>query len=230
MSALPPTCRGDRCRNRPRGLLQHGVAFAWGFAEATVFFVVPDAWTSAIALRRPARGQALTLTATAGAVLGGAAVHRWSARTGPARSAGLAARVPAISPSMVARVDAQMRTHGFPALLIGPFTGTPYKLYARSAGVLDLPLGRLLVWTVPARLSRFVPVTAMISGLAALARRSGLSAPGSGLPRLLGVEPRTVELVIFAAGWSAFYAWFFRTVGRETDERRPRADDGAPHA
>ena len=41
-------------------LFQHGVAFTWGFAEATVFFVVPDAWTSAVGLRRPARAQALT--------------------------------------------------------------------------------------------------------------------------------------------------------------------------
>ena len=106
-------------RRARRALLQHGVAFTWGFAEAMVFFVVPDAWTSAVGLRRPGRAQALTLTATAGAVLGGAVVHRWSARTDPARSATLAARIPAISSTMVAKVDAQMGTRGFSALMIG---------------------------------------------------------------------------------------------------------------
>lgn len=208
-------------------LLQHGVAFTWGFAEATVFFVVPDAWTSAVGLRRPGRAQALTLTATAGAVFGGAVVHRWSARTDPARSATLAARIPAISPTMVAKVDAQMGTRGFPALMIGPFTGTPYKLYARSAAAQGMPLSGLALWTLPARLARFVPVTAVISGIAALARRSGLSAPDRGLPRLLGVSPRMVELAIFLSGWAAFYTWFFRSVGREfSAQPLQRLDDG----
>ena len=120
-------------------LFQHGVAFTWGFAEATVFFMVPDAWTSAVGLRRPARAQALTLTATMGAALGGAVVYRWAAGTDPGRSAALAARIPAISPAMVAKVDAQMRDRGFRAMMIGPFTGTPYKLYARSAGAQTMP-------------------------------------------------------------------------------------------
>lgn len=209
-----------------RILFQHGVALTWGFAEATVFFVVPDAWTSAVGLRRPVRAQALTLTATAGAVLGGAVVHRWAARTDPERSVALAARIPAISPAMVAKVDAQMRDHGLPAMMIGPFTGTPYKLYARSAAVQGMPLSGLAVWTVPARLARFMPVTAVISGIAALARRSGLSAPGRGLPRLLGVSPRSVELAIFLLGWTAFYTWFFRSVGRESPAPSlPRLDD-----
>lgn len=226
----------NRRRDRRRGLLQHGGAFAWGFAEATVFFVVPDAWTSAVGLRRPGRAQALTLTATAGAMLGGALLHRWSARTDPARSARLATRIPAISPPMVAEVDHQLRTRGFSALMIGPFTGTPYKLYARSAGTQGLPVGRLMAWTAPARLARFMPVTAMVSALASAARRSGLSAPGAGLPRLLGLESRTVEQAIFLIGWGAFYTWFFRSVGRQPegpepdDARRSSDDDGGAHA
>lgn len=207
-------------------LFQHGVAFTWGFAEATVFFVVPDAWTSAVGLHRPARAQALTLTATMGAALGGAVVHRWAAGTDPGRSAALAARIPAISPAMVAKVDAQMRDRGFRAMMIGPFTGTPYKLYARSAGAQTMPLSGLAAWTAPARLARFMPVTGAISGIAALARRSGLSAHGRGLPRLLGVSPRSVELAIFLLGWTAFYTWFFRSVGRESSASSPQRLDG----
>ncbi|WP_231559496.1 hypothetical protein [Kocuria sp. ZOR0020] len=195
-------------------LRDHGVAFGWGVAEATVFFVVPDLWTSYLALRRPRRGFTTTATATAGALLGGAAVHRWASRVPDSRSADLAARVPAINHEMVAKVDRQLERHGLAALMIGPFTGTPYKLYARSAGVQGKPLVALLAWSVPARMTRFVLVTGMVGGLASVARRAGVSAPGRGLARIPGVTPQRAERAVFLVGWGAFYTWFFRSVGR----------------
>lgn len=45
-----------RCPDRRR-VLQHGLAFGWGLAEATVFFIVPDVWTSAVGLRHPRRAR-----------------------------------------------------------------------------------------------------------------------------------------------------------------------------
>ena len=99
---------------------------------------------------------------------------------------------------------AALAAAGLAALLVGGALVVPVRAEA--------PEG-----SVPARLARFVPVTAVISGIAALARRSGLSAPDRGLPRLLGLSPRTVELTIFLAGWAAFYTWFFRSVGRDDD-------------
>ena len=47
----------------------------WGFAEATRFYVVPDVLVGWIALHGVRRGVAASLWATAGAVLGGLAVH-----------------------------------------------------------------------------------------------------------------------------------------------------------
>lgn len=193
----------------------HAVAFGWGVAEATVFFVVPDAWTSYLALRRPGRGFATTASATAGALLGGSLVHGWAARTPPERSADLARRIPAISVAMVTKVDRQMSEHGLPALMIGPFTGTPYKLYARSAGVQGLGLPGFLAWSVPARMTRFVMVTGAVGALVAVARRSGITDPGRGLSRLPGMTPERAEKAVFLVGWGAFYTWFFRSVGRE---------------
>lgn len=180
-----------------------------------MFFVVPDFWTSYLALRRPRRGFATTATATLGALTGGAMVHRWAETVSAQRSAETAARIPAINRAMVVKVDEQLREHGLPALMIGPFTGTPYKLYARSAGVQSRPLPGFLVWSVPARMTRFVLVTGAVGGLAALARRVGVSAPGRGLARLPGVTPQVAENVVFFASWAAFYTWFFRSVGRE---------------
>lgn len=179
-----------------------------------MFFVVPDLWTSYLALGKPRRGFTTTATATVGALVGGAAVHRWAARVPASRSAALAAQVPAINREMVAKVDRQLEAHGLAALMIGPFTGTPYKLYARSAGVRHMPLAEFLAWTVPARMTRFVLVTGMVGGLASVARRTGMSAPGRGPTRIPGLTPESAERLVFLAGWAAFYSWFFRSVGR----------------
>lgn len=199
----------------PRWVRDHGMAFGWGVAEATVFFVVPDFWTSYLALRRPRRGLATTAAATAGALLGGAVVHRWATGVPAQRSARWAARIPAISPSMVAKVDRQMQQRGLSALMIGPFTGTPYKLYARSAGVQGHSLGAFLAWSVPARMTRFVLVTGAVGGMATAARRVGICPPGRGLARLPGMTPKAAENIVFFTSWTAFYTWFFRSVGRE---------------
>lgn len=182
-------------------LTDHLVAAAWGCAEATCFFVVPDVWTSRVALQRPRRGLATTLSALAGALAGGAAVHAWARRTPPATSARLMARIPAIDPAMIARVDADVAARGGRAIVTGPARGVPYKLCARSASLGGMPLTVLLAWTVPARIVRFAVVTAGVGALAAAARRAGLS------------TPRTEKLT-HAAGWAAFYTWYFRTMRR----------------
>ncbi|MCR4525757.1 hypothetical protein NUV30_05080 [Kocuria rhizophila] len=184
-------------------LRDHAVAGAWGFAEATAFFVVPDVWLSAVALRNLPRGLACAASATAGALVGGAVVHRWGARVPGDDSARMLAGIPAVSSAMVARVERDMAARGFTAVLLGPLRGTPYKLYARTAGLRGDPLHRFLAWSVPARAPRFVVVTAAVGGISALHGRLWPDAPAR------------VRWAIFGTGWTAFYAWYFRTVGRE---------------
>ncbi len=133
----------------------HAFAFAWGFAEATLFFVVPDVLITWIALRDRRRALGACLSALAGALAGGAlmavlghahpqAVHAWLDR------------VPAIGPALIDQARDAMRQLGGVALIGGAFTGVPYKLYAAQALASGLSLPMLLAWTVPARLSRFV--------------------------------------------------------------------------
>jgi hypothetical protein len=194
-------------------ITDHAIAFGWGFAEATAFFVVPDVWTTRIALRHPRRALASTVSATVGAVAGGAVVHRWASRVPPAESAGLLAKIPAIDAAMVAGVDAEVSRRGFPALMAGPVRGVPYKLYARSAAVQGLPLGGLIAWTVPARIIRFLAVTAGAGLLARAARRSALNAPGHGAARLFG-SPERAERAAHLLVWAAVYTAYFAKVGR----------------
>ena len=54
--------------------------------------------------------------------------------------------------------------------------------------------------------------------------------PAPPLPSVLaGVgrpASRSVELAIFLLGWTAFYTWFFRSVGRESSASSPQRLDG----
>jgi len=52
---------------------------------------------------------------------------------------------------MVERVEEEMREHGPSSMLLGPLRGTPYKIYAWTAGLQEQPLGTVLLWTIPAR-------------------------------------------------------------------------------
>src|SRR5699024_12796182 len=55
-----------------RKYVDHGVAAAWGGAEATVCFIVPDLWTTWLPLHNPRRGVASTGSRRARALAGGA--------------------------------------------------------------------------------------------------------------------------------------------------------------
>lgn len=171
-----------------------GIAAAlWGFAEATLFFLVPDVLLTAVALRD--RGGALRacLWAAAGALAGGAAMWSWGAAAPDAAFAVLAG-VPAVSTEMLARVRAELLAGGWLAVVLGPTSGTPYKLYAATAGALGMPLAGLLAVTVPARLLRFVALTLL----------AGAAARGP----LRGWSPRG-RLALHLGCWTAFYGAYF---------------------
>lgn len=180
-------------------------AFTWGFAEGTFFFLVPDIWLSYLTLSSPKRAFAASVPALLGALAGGAATYTWGRRLPAQESRRLLASLPAISTSMVDTVETEL-ARGLPAMVLGPLRGRPYKIYARTAGVRGDGMLPFLLWSIPARLPRFLLVT----GGAALAVRGGR--------RILGNRPR-LEKLIFTAAWTAFYAWFFSTVGREGSER-----------
>src|SRR5437868_1692315 len=54
-------------------------ALAWGYAEATLFFLVPDVLLSWVALRDPRAAGVACFWALAGALLGGATMYAWGA-------------------------------------------------------------------------------------------------------------------------------------------------------
>lgn len=146
------------------------LAFFWGFAEGTLFFILPDVPLSFIALFRPRRALLHMVAMLAGAVLAGVIMFAWSARSADARAA--VARVPAVSPVMFERAQRDWTQYGVWGPALGPVRGIPYKIYAVEAPAHSTLLVFLLV-TIPARLWRFVVVWLGFAGTGALLRRVG---------------------------------------------------------
>lgn len=191
------------CRNG-QPVRDHAVAAVWGAAEATAFFIVPDVWLSRVALRSRRRAVNASFSALAGAVVGGIATHSWARRTPEERSREALRALPAISGEMVDRCVSEVDKAGSRAMLTGPLRGIPYKLYARAAGLRNLPVGEFAAWSVPARIPRFL----LVAVLAAAIRDRVADRLG---------EERTVKLEtpVHAGFWVLFYAWYLRTVGQE---------------
>ena len=192
-------------RRRPvsrRNLRDHGIAGAWGFAEATFFFVVPDVWTTWVGLRRPKRALGTTVSALGGAMLGGTLTYWWGRKVADHTSRRVLVKVPAITDGMITEVEQEVTKSGSASLLRGPTRGVPYKLYARTAGLQRTSLLKFLAWSVPGRLIRFIVMTSAASLIAALARR-----------KFPGISERRISIA-FWAYWVAFYAVFIPVMSR----------------
>jgi membrane protein YqaA with SNARE-associated domain len=178
-------------------------AALWGFAEATLFFLVPDVILSAVAIVNWRLASWACLAATGGALLGGALMYRAGRRSGPAVRA-LLLRIPGIGPAMLERVASEVASRRFLAVLLGPLSGTPYKLYAVEAGRRGLPLGGLMLVSIPARMLRFVGVTLLAAWLA-----------HGAFPAL----PVAAKLVVWGVSWTLFYGWYFAAMRRRGSDR-----------
>jgi membrane protein YqaA with SNARE-associated domain len=169
-------------------------ASLWGFAEATLFFIVPDVWLSAVAVGR-GRPAALRAAAwaIAGAILGGTVMHAWGS-VDPAGATAVLDRLPAISPAMIAGVRDELLHQGVAAVVIGGVTGVPYKIYAVLADGARLTLPLFLLISIPARAIRFVLAVVIADGINRL------------LARWLTLRQR---YAVLGAAWLAFYVFYF---------------------
>ena len=145
-------------------------AALWGFAEATLFFIVPDVLLTFLAMRRPLRLALIaTVLVVAGALVGGSLMYAWGARD-PAAARSALDRVPAIAAEMVQRVEGELSSRGPVAVVWGPLRGTPYKIYAVQAGALGIGLAAFLAISIPARLGRFVVAVLVTCAVARVMR------------------------------------------------------------
>ena len=175
------------------------LAFLWGLAEGTLFFVVPDVLLSLVAILRPRRCWRHIVAATGGALIAGAVLYGWAARD-LRHARDTIAGVPFITNQMLAKADQSYRARGIGAVFLGPFSGTPYKLYAVAAPayVRELPF---LTATVPARAERFTLVCLLFGFAASWIRQ-----------KWQWSAKRLVVLHGFV--WILFYAFYWNLLGR----------------
>jgi hypothetical protein len=170
------------------------LALLWGFAEGTLFFILPDVPLSFVALFRPRRALLHMAAIVAGAVCAGAVMFTWSAHSPAAHAA--VAHVPAVSSAMFERATRDFNQYGIWGASLGPVRGVPYKVYAVEAPS-HLALTPFLLATIPARLWRLVAVWV------------GFAVTGAGLRKLgrAGLAP-----ALHAAFWIVTYAIYWTTV------------------
>ena len=177
-----------------RGRWLHAAAFAWGLAEATFFFLVPDVLLTMIAQRRGFRSAAVaTIFTVLGAAIGGALMW-WLGRDHREAVLAFLDCLPAISPEMIADAEPAMTLDPFAALLSGAFSGVPYKVFAAVAAHADLSAIGFLLLTIPARAARFL----LASAVTVVADRV--------LARWI---TRRARIVILVGGWVAFYTAYW---------------------
>lgn len=131
------------------------LAFLWGFAEGTLFFILPDVPLSLAAMLRPRRALLHVAAIVLGALFAGAVMFSWSARGPTARHA--VAHVPLVTPAMFERAETDYRQFGIWAVAKGPVRGIPYKVYAVEAPE-HSSLPPFLLVTIPARIWRLLVV------------------------------------------------------------------------
>ena len=178
-----------------------GVGLLWGFAEATLFFIVPDVLLGAVALFAPRAAPRLLAFTLAGALAGGALTYGVASELRPSQSEAVLDGVPTVQDSAIHRVEREMRDDGPRSIVYGPLRmGTPYKLYARAAAVEDGGFSSFFLWSIPGRLERMLPVT-LVAALAGFLARGWIAR-----------RPRAI-LASYGALWLAVYIVYAVRVG-----------------
>jgi len=136
-------------------LLAHALwlGVLWGFAEGTLFFIVPDVLITLIALFSVRRSLWCLLAALAGAVAAGMLMYGL-ATVYPEPVRAMVNGVPFVNDWMFDAVEQAYQQSGALALALGPLAGIPFKLYAALAPE-HLGLGWFIPLSILARLERF---------------------------------------------------------------------------
>ena len=169
-------------------------ACAWGVAEATLFFIVPDVLLTYASVRHGWQaGLKLAIFAATAAALAGIGMWMWG-RFDPAGAERAMLLVPAIGPDLVARTSREMAGFWPLKLFVGAITGAPYKLYAVAAGRQGVPVAAFAVASYCARFVRFA---------------FAVTVTGLGLKMLRYLKREQWAYHILTAGWLILYAVYF---------------------
>jgi membrane protein YqaA with SNARE-associated domain len=169
------------------------IAFLWGFAEATLFFIVPDVFFTYLVLFDFGLASWSCLFALVGALIGGGLMYQWG-RKNFEQVTGIVESLPGVSNRLVQREKANLKEKGVRAILLGPLKGVPYKIYAICSSSSGISFFQFLLISIPARLTRFV-LSVLITELA--------------FHRLLPTLSLMAQIAILSGFWLIFYTGYF---------------------
>lgn len=169
------------------------LAFFWGLAEATLFFIVPDVLLTHLAISNPQRASKACLWVLSGALIGGLVMYFWGVED-LKRAEEVLLEMPAIDLELLSSVENQVAESGATSLFLGPLMGRPYKTYSVYAGSTGVGLATFLLISVPARLGRFLILSWLTWWIA---------------QKLLLTLDYKRKTFVWMAIWGSFYAWYF---------------------
>lgn len=170
-------------------------SLAWGLAESTVFFLVPDIVLGWACLAGPRDGLRSLIAILAGALLGGLGLYVL-ALFWPDAARQVVGELPFVRGWMFDSVSQSYVQHGAAGMLYGPSSGIPYKVYAVLAPQ-HLDAMSFLLASIPARIERLAlsGVTFALVGLA--------------LRRWWRTPLRSPVAVVYALVWCGLYAIYW---------------------
>jgi membrane protein YqaA with SNARE-associated domain len=168
------------------------IALLWGFAEATLFFIIPDVWISILALQNGTEALIACLYTLAGAMTGGSIMY-FTGRVDVQKWNKLLSKIPAIRSRDIQKVQVDLTRSGIKAVLTGPPQGIPYKIYAVNAHSV-MSIWAFLLISIPARVIRFIIVAVMTTFLS---------------ERFLSAFSMANKIWITLLMWAIFYTVYF---------------------
>jgi len=169
----------------------------WGFAEATLFFIVPDVLLTLIALFSFRRSARVLICIMLGALAGGTIMFYLGASK-PEQAKAVVLHVPFVSSAMFQKTQQSFQHDGIWALTKGPGNGIPYKVYCVQASPYSgLPL--FLLASVLARLERFALFWLIAGTIGFIFRRN------------IRRQPK-VTVAVYACIWLIGYALYWSSI------------------
>ena len=173
---------------------QNIVGLAWGFAEATLFFIIPDVYISYFAVKDLKRALVVSLYVLVGSISGGVIVYIW-AKIDYESTIEIIDKVPAVTEQMLETVRSEISERGVFALLLGPLNGIPYKAYVAIASEANVNFLALILVSIPVRMMRFVLVTIGVNLTS----------------KLIGNRiTNTQKIVVLSLFWILLYLFYFK--------------------
>ncbi len=167
-------------------------SFIWGLCEGIFFFIVPDVIVAYVALHNRKKGFYSLVASIVGSLLSAIIMFYLTAHYDMVN---FLLNIPLINKELILGVQQQFNLHGVTAVLSGPFSGVPYKIYSVEAALLGIPLLNYLFYSILSRLSRMLPLIILVSIVGMIFKKK------------IGEHPK-ITIIVYLLIWALIYTLY----------------------